>query len=271
MKDPQRLLIAFLLCIVGASAACALPGHWLPASALDRDGSIAFELQGNRGRPGPQTSLGIQDKPEGGSKLLSALWRSALLPGWGEHYLGAPARGYLFMGAEAATWGTYATFKTQEWLRLEHSKEMAEVFAGASGDHPDSYWRDVGQYENWMDYNEALRWDARREYGYGSDAYYDYIDENEISAEDSWEWLNEDRRIDYVLKRRASKNAAQRATNTLFALMVTRVVSLVDTWRLSNTRDRIQEIRQEQTGGLSSRVFPRGEGLALQVGWSRSF
>ena len=271
MNFPQRLLLALLAGLLFAGVALALPANWLPGPVLDPDGGINFEVQGNRGRPAPQTSLGIQEKPEGSKALLSALWRSAILPGWGEHYLGAPTRGTLFMGAEAATWGTWGTFKTQEWLRRENYLEMADVFAGATGDHPDSYWRNVGQYENWLDYNQALRREASREYGQSTPAYYAYIAENEISAEDGWEWHNEQRRINYVVKRRDSKSAAQRATNTLFALMVTRVVSLVDTWRLSRTRDQIREIREEQTGGLGAHVYPTGDGLGLRVGWIRSF
>lgn len=271
MKSAQGTLIALLLLAGAATAAAALPQDWMPAPSLDRDGAIAFEIQGNRGRPAPQGGLGIQEKSDGGKQLGWALLRSAVLPGWGEHYLGAPRRGYLFMSAEAGVWGTWGVFKTQEWLRKEDYLEMAEVFAGATGDHPDSYWRDVGQYQNWQDYNEALRWDARSEYSYGSDAYYEYIEENEIAAGDGWEWLSEQRRIDYVLKRRDSKSAASHATNTLFALMVTRVVSLVDTWRLHRTHSEIQRIRREETGGLGASVFPRGEGLALQVGWIRSF
>ena len=65
--------------------------------------------------------MGIQERPSGQRGLVGGLWRTALLPGWGQRYLGAPGRGLIFMGAEAATWGTYRTFKVQEKLRRDKS------------------------------------------------------------------------------------------------------------------------------------------------------
>ncbi len=267
----KRSLLAILLLTV-AAAASALPADWTPRPLFGLDGSVGYEIRGERDRPDAQGALGIQEKPEGSKGLVSALWLSALIPGWGQRYLGAPTRGWLFFSAEAGVWGTYTVFKVQENLRLDNSIEMAQVFAGVSGDHDDTYYKNVGQHQNWQDFNEDLRWEARREYGFGTEDYYAYIAENEISADDGWSWTNEDRRIAYVLKRKASKTAEQRATNTIFALIVTRVAAMVDTWRVARVREDIQRIREVETGGrLSGSLEPRGEELLLRVGWTASF
>ncbi len=270
MADRKRTLLAILI-LLTAGAAMALPANWIPGPVFGLDGGVHFDVRGERDRPTPQGRLGLEEKPEGSKQLIQALWRSAVLPGWGQHYLGAPTRGWVFIGAEASVWGIWGTYMIQEKKRIDNSIEMAQVFSGVSGDHDDAYYKIVGQHQNWQDYNEWLRWEARREYDFGTDAYYAWIAENEIASSDSWEWMNEDRRIAYVLKRKASKTAEQRATNTLFALIVTRVGAMVDTWRLSRTRDDIQRVREEETRGLRGSIEPRGEELLLRVAWTSSF
>ena len=228
-------------------------------------------LRWGREEPEPQGAYGIEEKPEGRRSLGRAVLYSALLPGLGERYLGAPRRGWAFMGAEAAVWGTWGTFMTQEWLRRQNYIEMAEVFAGVSGDHDDEYWKVVGQFANWLDYNEWLRYQARREYGFGTGEYYDYIASHEIDEQAGWDWSNTDRRTDYAAKRKASLNAERRATYTLYALLVNRVISLVDTWRIYRSREEIRERIEDQHGSLGLDARPDERGVHWRLGWYRSF
>jgi hypothetical protein len=239
-------------------------------------GGLARPLAWQRDEPKPQGTLGIQERPTGERGLVGALWRSALLPGLGQRYLGAPRRGLVFMGAEAATWGTWGSFKTQEWLRRENYIEMAQVFAGVQGDeHVDDYWKAVGQHASWLDYNEWLRYQARREYGYGTDAYYSYISDNEIGEDQAWDWNSTERRVAYLAKRKASNNAERRATYTLYALLVNRVVSLADVWRVHRSREAIRGGLEREAasdaGGIQFGALPTPQGLALRLGWVRSF
>jgi hypothetical protein len=264
----SALALAGLLC-----AALAAPASGAP---LPRGLDLAQPLAWQRDEPKPQGSFGIQERPAGRRSLTGALWRSALLPGLGQRYLGAPGRGLLFMGAEAATWGTWGTFKTQEWLREENYIEMAQVFAGVAGDeHEDDYWKAVGQHASWLDYNEWLRYQARREYGYGTDAYYDYIAENEVGEALAWDWNSDARRAAYLDKREASNSAERRATYTLYALLVNRVVSLVDVWRLHRDREAIRDGLEREAagdaGGIQFGALPAPGGLALRLGWVRCF
>ena len=263
---PVAVLVLLLL------AGPAAPG---PAAAAP-GGELARPLAWQRDEPKPQGSLGIQEQPRSERGLVGALWRSALLPGLGQRYLGAPGRGFVFMSAEAATWGTWGAFKTQEWLRRENYIEMAQVFAGVAGDeHEDDYWKAVGQHASWLDYNEWLRYQARREYGYGTDAYSAYISDNEIGPDLAWDWNSTDRRVDYLIKRKASNLAERRATYTLYALLVNRVVSLVDVWRLHRDREAIRSGLEREAagdaGGIQFGALPAPEGLALRLGWVQRF
>jgi len=269
---PLALALLLLTVVPAIGAASAAP----EPLALDA-ASLSRPQAWRRGEPGPQGALGIQERPTGERKLIGALWRSALLPGLGERYLGAPGRSLLFMSAEASIWGTWGTFKTQEWLRRENYIEMAQVFAGVPGeDHDDDYWKAVGQHASWLDYNEWLRYQARREYGYGTDAYYAYIADNEVGPDQAWDWNSESRRFAYLDKRKASNNAERRATYTLYALLVNRVASLVDTWRLHKSREAIREgiapVPASGTGGsIGIQALPTPGGLGLRLGWTQPF
>ncbi|HWN80811.1 MAG TPA: hypothetical protein VNM87_01830, partial [Candidatus Udaeobacter sp.] len=50
---------------------------------------------------------------------------SALLPGLGEFYVGSP-RGYVFMGVEAATWITYASYKSSSNSKEDELFDFAD-------------------------------------------------------------------------------------------------------------------------------------------------
>ncbi len=250
-----------LMLTSGSSPATDALGDWLRPGA-----------QRGRRSAEPQGRFGIESRPSGSRSLKQAAWRSLVLPGWGQNYLGAPSRGWFFIAGEALTWGTWSTFKTQEWLRKRSYTEMADVHAGVSGDHADDYWKIVGQYSNWIDYNEWLRFQGRREYGFGTTEYYDYISENEINAELGWTWNNEDRREGYAIKRKASLNAERRATYTLYALLVNRVVALVDTWRLSRSRGVIRgDLNDQAQSGFDLQSQPTETGLSWRLAWTREF
>lgn len=285
MKSLATLLCALLLAPAAAQAGGSdgprpllrldpvlAGGTSWPAPSAPARGPGGALLAQDREAPGPQGPLGLAEPPAADRGLVQALWRSAVLPGWGERYLGAPGRGWIFMGAEAVTWGTWGTFKTQEWLRRENYIEMAQVFAGVGGeDYEDEYWKIVGQHESWLDYNEYLRYQARREYGFGTASYYDYIAEHEIAAADAWTWGSQTRRFAYADKRQASKDAERRATYTLYALLVNRVISLVDTYRLWRTHEAVRARIGAERGGLDLSARPTPDGLGWRLSWSRSF
>lgn len=223
------------------------------------------------GRPAPQGKLGIEEASTGSHALLQALWRSALMPGWGQRYLGAPTRGWVFMGAEAGTWTVVGTFRIQSALRRADYIEMAEIHAGVSGSHDDDFWKRVGQFDNAADYNEWLLRQARREYGYGTAEYDSYLDENWEADPHAWQWLSGDRRENYAEKRKGSLSAKRRATYTLYALLVNRVIATVDTWRLWKTSESIHRTREEDRGQVQAIALPGDQGLTWRLGWYRSF
>jgi len=225
-----------------------------------------------RSEPEPQGRFDLEEKPSEGPGLVGAIWRTALLPGWGQRYLGAPGRGLVFMGAEAATWGTWSTFKIQQSLRRDDYIELAQVFAGVSStDHDDSYWKYVGQHANWLDFNQWLRYEARREYGFGTDAYDTFIEENEVTEADGWDWNSFDRQLSFLQKRKGSKSAERRATYTLYALLVNRVVSVIDTILLHRSREEIRETLDREQAGLGFQALPGESGLTYRVGWYSGF
>jgi len=64
------------------------------------------ELSPGEGEPGAPLGQAIEPpRVPTGKTRWGGVWRSSLLPGWGQHYGGRPVRGYAFMAGELASLG----------------------------------------------------------------------------------------------------------------------------------------------------------------------
>ncbi|MCP4548959.1 MAG: hypothetical protein GY835_21095 [bacterium] len=271
-------LVALLLTAAAGWADTAVFEQGASFSSSLSGGSLKEFRQGTgvyawtRKQPEPQGKTGIEEKPEGQVSLIQALWRSAVVPGWGEMYLGANRRGGIFFGTEVGIWGTWSTFKIQEHLRKSNYIEMARNTAAvASDDHDSDYWKYVGLHLSSQEFNEWLRTYAKSEFGFGTSEYTAYIDDHEISEANGWVWNSTARMRDFAYKRQASLDAGRRATYTLYACLINRVVSMIDVWRLSRVYNEIAVETAGEYAGFDVRVVPDEVGLGMSFGWFKNF
>ncbi|MCB1182884.1 hypothetical protein KDM41_05580 [bacterium] len=153
-----------------------------------------------------------------GEKVKAGLY-SAILPGAGQYYNGQKSKAYIMGGIEVAIWTAWFVFDAQGDNKRDDAEEWAALYAGTSGEHPDSYWQDVGHFANSDSYNESVLREAR---ALGE------TPSGLVSGADTWQWVNDDRQTSYQ-QLRADGNAAydRRDFMILFAV-VNRVVSVVD-------------------------------------------
>lgn len=144
---------------------------------------------------------------------------SALFPGAGQFYNGQQKKAYIMGGIEVAIWTTYFVFDKQGDNRLDSSIEYAEIYAGTSGSHPDSYWQSVGRYMDSDAYNEAQLREARALQEEPSGL---------VSGSDTWQWVNEDRRSGFGSLRADANSAYDRRDFMILFAVVNRAVSVVD-------------------------------------------
>lgn len=216
-----RAIPMFLILLLLAGPARSAPA---PQGRAELE-SLSRSLVAQRSRQDPTAPSPVNEKLR---RAQAGLW-SILVPGLSQYRSGHQTRAFLFFGAEAAIWTSFAVFRIQGHKREESYEEFATVFASVeSTDHDEDYWRNVASYRSSDEYNMDVRRDQRSGAGdLGS----------EVPDGDAWRWISEDRFDEFRRLRADSLDAYDRATLvTLFAIL-NRVVSFVDAVRSAGGDD----------------------------------
>ena len=166
-----------------------------------------------------------------GDKVKAGLL-SAVLPGAGQFYNGQSSKAYIMGGIEAAIWTAYFVFDAQGDARMESAEEWADIYAGTSGDHENSYWQNVGHYMDSDSYYTSLLREARA---------LSEAPPAPISEADAWQWVNEDRMDGYSQLRADGNSAYDRREFMILFAVVNRAVSVVDAVLNAGKQDGILE------------------------------
>ena len=159
------------------------------------------------------------DKPRQVS-LGKAVLFSALLPGLGEHYVGNRGKAKYFFAAEALTWISFITYKTYASWKEDDMIRYAAQYANAQLEDKDDTFRDmVGFYDDIEQYNTI---------GRVSDPDRAYLSD---TPENHWHWQSEEHRISYRVIKNRSREAERRVEFIIGAMIVNRVISIIDTVR----------------------------------------
>jgi hypothetical protein len=154
-----------------------------------------------------------------------AMFRSMILPGWGENYAGRNKRAQYFFITEIVLWTSYAGFKIYEnWIENEY-KVFARTHAQADPTgKAHKYFVNIGNYPNIYEYNAA-------KLNYRS---LDEVYPEEVSWH--WQWDNDINRHDFKMMRLRSDNANYRALFTLGAVLVNHMISAIDAVWVTRTK-----------------------------------
>jgi len=201
------------------------------------------------------------DGPSNTGDKVKAGVLSALIPGTGQLYNGDNSKGYVMLGAEVAIWTAYFVFDQQGDNRMESARTYAGIYAGAGGDHPESYWQSVGRYMDSDAYNESVRREARA------------LDEpvsGLVTGSDTWQWVNDDRRTGYTKQRADGNSAYDRRDFMILFAVVNRAVSVVDA--VLGAGDKPGVLEAEVLGmNIEMGVTPSWHDPGAQCVVSRSF
>ncbi|MDZ7347132.1 MAG: hypothetical protein ONA69_10115, partial [candidate division KSB1 bacterium] len=161
-------------------------------------------------------ATGSPDKSVGG-----AFFRSLLVPGWGQAYLGAKGAAERFLGVEAALWLTYAGFMRYSNIRRQDYRAYAAAHAGVDlAGKPNSFFINIGNFESLEDYNAYLLQQRNTiDYYYDLEAYY-------------WQWDSPESRKKFRDLRIDSDRARNRAGFAVGAVVANHLISAVEAvWR----------------------------------------
>ncbi len=158
-----------------------------------------------------------------------AILASMALPGAGQMLLGSTGRGEALLWLDGAVWALWSGFS---WSSSAHEHD-ARISAGreAGADltvKASRYYRALERYDNSVEYNEDVRSDARALYPDDPERQHAYYESQGYFGAQAWNWSSDSARYRYWGTRRAGRDAALAAQFAVGALLLNRLVSLVD-------------------------------------------
>lgn len=159
----------------------------------------------------------------------TAFVMSLVLPGWGQHYTKSHQKMYAFIATEVGLWMTYSGFELySDWRRQDYRNYAARYADVDLNGKSDSYFINVGNFNNIYDYNAyKLQWRQLSEYYKDVDAHY-------------WNWQSEKQREKFDDLRISSDTAHNRATLVLGLIVANHLISAVDALISANRYNKRQ-------------------------------
>jgi hypothetical protein len=149
-----------------------------------------------------------------------AILYSLLLPGMGELYAERFDSGKYFTIADGVLWGVFAGFEIYGNWQEKNYKSFAETIGGVNLDGKDSdYFANIGNYQSIDEYNAEMDLNEYYSKVYNTSTHY-------------WKWANTDQRREYRNMWSKSENAYNNVRFVVGALILNRVVSVINAVRL---------------------------------------
>ena len=173
------------------------------------------------------TGYSIKILPEGEKKKAGlAILYSFLLPGMGEIYAGNYSLGKYFTIADGVLWGALTGMSYYGAWQRDNYKSFAHTHGGVNPDgKDDQYFATIGGYQNVDKYNREH--ELYREF----DKIYD-------TGTHFWRWESPSDRKEYRTMWIASENAFNNIRFVVGALILNRVVSVINAVRLVSRHNK---------------------------------
>ncbi|HOD60425.1 MAG TPA: hypothetical protein PKH17_06755 [Candidatus Syntrophosphaera sp.] len=172
---------------------------------------------------------------------LSYSAASAILPGTGELALGKTTRGAIMLSTDILVWSSFFALEKEKDNLTDTYKQYAVVYAGAKSGMPESYYQNLQNYISSDDFNRYEELFARNYYliySYNPEGYEEYILANTYSDEESWSWQNQTYQDHYKKLRRRTQKAKIYQNLSIGALVLNRVVSVIDVSLINKKTNR---------------------------------
>jgi hypothetical protein len=183
-----------------------------------------------------------------------------------------------FFAVEAAIWTTFFVSIGQGEMRQDTYEQTALLFAGIDLSAVDGDFRSlVGRFISSDEYNRLVIMRDAANLHFGDPAAYNqYIEENSLKGNETWEWDTEDKFLRYAAERRSSERAFQRAEYALAAAVLNRLISGLAAWRMAPKPEALTQSQRpvlDTPGGrLEWTLVPGVKGVpSHRVAWVVDF
>ena len=177
--------------------------------------TVLFALMAPGWLAGQATGLHEVAAP-GSQRESGALWRSLLIPGWGQHQLGNQIAARRFLLAEAGLWlSWYSGRRISEWHAQDYRAYAAEHAGADVRGRKESFFRNLAFYDTVEEYNSAQ---LRNRNGSAT-----YPDGEGLG----WAWDSSNNRRQYRNLRRTSLGAAKAVRFVIGGMLVNRALAAI--------------------------------------------
>ncbi|MDD3051329.1 MAG: hypothetical protein PHR06_09305 [Candidatus Cloacimonetes bacterium] len=156
---------------------------------------------------------------------------SAVLPGMGQLYADNNKKAAFFLSTEALLIFSLLKFNHEKNTAISNYEFYAYENAGLTKGSSDSIYNLAQKFQSSEEYNRNQEMIARNVfliYEYSPEDYSEYLLANTIPEEHSWNWNNQKEREKFVKLRRDKQDLEIYAKFSLAAMLINRVVSVVD-------------------------------------------
>jgi len=183
-----------------------------------------------------------------------AILYSFVLPGMGELYAGDYSLGKYLTAADVLFWGATIGFNTYGKWQEDNYKSFAKSHGGVtySGDDEDFYAR-VGSYMSVNSYNREQELNRNFQKVYNTDIYY-------------WNWASNETRKEYRNMWTSSEQAYNNVRFAVGALILNRIVSIINAVRLVNKHNK--SLINEQSWNINFGIdnsFSQNSGIKVNL------
>jgi len=173
----------------------------------------AFALDQSSPRPGGSIDLGDGKKATRGG----AMWRSLLVPGWGESYLGYHGTARRFFWTDMALWAAMIGFEVYSRWKEDQFMSFGATHSGAQmSGKTNRFYADIGDYMDTEEYNDAKLRQRAFDDLYTDPSYF-------------WAWDADANRREYDDIRIQSGSAHNKIFFFIGAAALNRLISAIDT------------------------------------------
>ncbi len=163
---------------------------------------------------------------------------SATVPGSGDFYARNYSQGSIALVREIALIATLFHFEKQ----VDHYDNSAKIFAnkilGLPKNSSNSYYDLISKQIASDQYNENVRLNAQNYYGYGTDGYYEFVNNYSIAEDQAWDWESRQNLDKYKKYRAERQKNKQNNSFVIGSIIVNHLYSAVSSAIKTNSNNK---------------------------------
>lgn len=170
------------------------------------------------------------------AKLSLAM--SAIVPGSGDFYARNYTKGSIALFREIALIASFLHFENQAGNFEASSEIFANKIVGAPKNSSSDYYDLIAGQISSTQYNENVRLNGQNYYGYGTDAYYEFVNNNSITEEQAWDWESSQNLKKYKKFRADKQKNKQNSSFVIGSIIVNHIYSAVSSAVATNSNNK---------------------------------